>query len=171
MLTDVYFAKSMPMQGLIVAGTPPRLLKALEIMNKNQHVRYKEALIGEPTDCVDREVRLATVWMTFIMDAVITLNSYWNGNIYLDEVQCPFPIGDSAFQGTVNYIEALTAYVWEYVYDVVRQLLDNEEGGCLSKSDGSVVTNAEPPEPGDYCFVPLSECSSQLPMPALEMTT
>lgn len=99
----------MPMQGLIVAGTPPRILKALEIMNKNQHVRYKEALIGDPVDCVDRETRLATVWMTFIMDAVMTLNSYWNANIDLDEVLCPFPISYSAFQEEASHSVSLSA--------------------------------------------------------------
>jgi len=57
--------------------------------------------------------------------------------------------------------------VWEYIYDVVRQLLDNEEGGCLHKPDGSVMTTAEALEPGDYCFVRHSECSYQSSMRSL----
>ena len=60
--------------------------------------------------------------------------------------------------------------IWEYVCDVVRQLLDNEEGGCLYKPDGSVATNAETFEPGDYCCVPNGECSNQLPMRTHVMT-
>jgi hypothetical protein len=90
------------MQGLIVAGTPPRILKALEIMNKNKHERHEVALIGEPTDSIDREQRLATVWMAFILDSGITLNAHWNGNMDLDEVWCPFPISYSAFKEGVS---------------------------------------------------------------------
>ena len=104
MLADLYFTKGMPMQGWIVAGTAPRLLKALEIMNKNKHPRYKEPLVGEPADSVDREERLATVWMAFIMDAGFTLNSYWNGAMDLDEVLCPLPISYSEFRGRVSRI-------------------------------------------------------------------
>jgi hypothetical protein len=101
MLADLYFTKGMPMQGWLVAGTAPRMLKALEIMNKNKHVRYKEPLVGEPTDCIDREERLATVWMAFIMDAGFTLNSYWNGSMDLSEVLCLLPVGYSDFRGKV----------------------------------------------------------------------
>jgi hypothetical protein len=60
--------------------------------------------------------------------------------------------------------------IWEYIHDVIRQLLDNEEGGCLYKPDGTIVDNAELSGPGDYCFVPHSECSNQLQMRTLEMT-
>ena len=79
---------------------------------------------------------------------------------------------DSQLIGTLplEFLIRSGVSIWEYIYDVVRQLLDNEEGGYLFKPDGSVVTSADPPESGDYCFVPHSECSPQLPMPALVMT-
>ena len=60
---------------------------------------------------------------------------------------------------------------WEYIYDVVRQLLNNKEGGCLYDPDGSVMTNLKAPEPGDYCFVPHSKCLNQSSMRSLVMTT
>jgi hypothetical protein len=80
---------------------------------------------------------------------------------------------DSQLIGTfpLEFLIRSGVSIWEYIYDVVRQLLENEEGGCLYKPDESVVTNGDPPEPGDYCFVPYSECSQQLPMPAHVMTT
>jgi len=102
MLADIYFTKGMPMQGWIVAGIPPRMLKALEIMNKNNYPRYKEPLMGEPADSVEREQRLATVWMAFITDAGFTLNSYWNGSMDLEEVLCPLPISYTDFKGRVS---------------------------------------------------------------------
>jgi len=102
MLADIYFTKGMPMQGWIVAGTPPRLLKALEVMNRNKNNHYKEPIMGEPTDFIDREERLATVWMAFIMDAGFTLNSFWNGSMDLEEVMCQFPISFSEFKGKVS---------------------------------------------------------------------
>jgi len=73
---------------------------------------------------------------------------------------------DSQLIGTLplEFLIRSGVSIWEYIYDVVRQLLDDEEGGCLYKPDGSVVTNAETFEPGDYCFVPHGECSNQLPM-------
>jgi hypothetical protein len=73
---------------------------------------------------------------------------------------------DSQLIGTfpLEFLIRSGVSIWEYIYDVVRQLLDNGEGGCLYKPDGSVVANAETLEPGDYCFVPHGECSNQLPM-------
>jgi hypothetical protein len=83
---------------------------------------------------------------------------------------------DSQLIGTfpLEFLIRSGVSIWEYDYDVVRQLLEKEEGGCLLKPDGSVVTHAEPLKPGDYCFVPHSECcecSQQPPMPARVMTT
>ena len=56
--------------------------------------------------------------------------------------------------------------IWDYIFDVVRLLLDNGEGGCLYKPDGSPLNNTDPAEPGDYCFVFDSECWQQLHMGA-----
>jgi len=54
----------------------------------------------------------------------------------------------------VEFLKRSGVSIWEYICDVVRQLLDNEEGGCIYKPDGSVITNADVPELGDYCFDP-----------------
>jgi len=80
---------------------------------------------------------------------------------------------DSQLIGTfpLEFLIRSGVSILEYIYDIVRQLLDNEEGGCLYKPDGSVMTNAETPEPGDYCYVPNSECLNQLPMRTHVMTT
>lgn len=103
-LADLYFQKGMPLQGWIIAGTPPRLLKALEFLNKNRRETYKEPMTEDAKDSVEREERLATVWMAFIMDAGYTLNSYWNGGFDLDEVWCPLPVDIETFRGKeTNY--------------------------------------------------------------------
>jgi hypothetical protein len=102
MLSDIYFTKGMPMQGWIIAGTPARILKSLEIMNRNKHERHKEPLAPEPKDAIQREERLATIWMAFIMDTGFTLNSYWNGSMELDEVFCNLPISYEKFKETVS---------------------------------------------------------------------
>ena len=69
---------------------------------------------------------------------------------------------DSQLIGTfpLEFLTRSGVSIWEYICDVVRQLLDNEEGGCIYKPDGSVMTNADVPELGDYCFVPHSELST-----------
>ena len=94
----------MPMQGWIIAGTPARILKSLEVMNRNKHERHKEPLAPEPKDAIQREERLATIWMAFIMDAGFTLNSYWNGSMDLDEVFCNLPIAYEQFKETVSIL-------------------------------------------------------------------
>lgn len=108
MLSDIYFCKGMPMQGWIIAGTPARILKSLEIMNRNKHERHKEPLAPEPKDAIQREERIATIWMAFIMDTGFTLNSYWNGSMELDEVFCTLPISYEAFKQSVSSTAANT---------------------------------------------------------------
>jgi len=75
---------------------------------------------------------------------------------------------DSQLIGTfpLEFLIRSGVSIWDYIFDVVCQLLDNGEGGCLYKPDGSSLTNMDPAEPGDYCFVPYSECSQQLHMGA-----
>lgn len=92
----------MPLQGWIIAGTPARLLKALEFMNKNRRELYKDPIVGDAKDCIEREERLATVWLAFIMDAAYTLNSYWNGSFDIDEIYCPLPVSAELFKNEVN---------------------------------------------------------------------
>lgn len=43
--------------------------------------------------------------------------------------------------------------VWEYMYDVIAQLLDGPGKGQLYKADGTAVTTADEVDPGEYCFV------------------
>lgn len=90
------------MVGWMLGGTPARLLKALEFMNKNRREQYKDPIAEDPKDSVEREERLATVWMAFIMDAGCTLNSYWNGSMDIDEIYCPLPIDIETFRAKVR---------------------------------------------------------------------
>ncbi|ORX37390.1 hypothetical protein BD324DRAFT_446614 [Kockovaella imperatae] len=90
-LAEVYYNKSLPMQGWIISAFGPRLLHALELMNKNRANSVKEPLLTEPRDTFDREQRIATVWATFIVDAGFALNSFWAGSIDFAELLTPFP--------------------------------------------------------------------------------
>lgn len=96
------------MQGWIIAGTPPRLLKALEFMNKttDRPNRAKPPLAPSPKDAVQREERLATVWMAFIADAGFALNSYWSGSLELDDLLCNLPVSADAFDRLVRPLVA-----------------------------------------------------------------
>jgi len=81
----------MPLQAFMIGGHPSRLMKAMELHNKNVPKRYKEPLIPEPRDAIEREERLATVWMTFVLDAGFAMNSFWSQSMDLAEVRCNLP--------------------------------------------------------------------------------
>lgn len=100
----------MPLQGWIIAGTPPRLLKALEFMNKNKRVQYKEPMARPSKSAIEREERLATVWMAFIMDAGYALNSYWSGSLELDELLCNLPVAAEEFKLAVSWAECYAGH-------------------------------------------------------------
>ena len=98
-LSEVYYTKSIPLQGWMISAFGPRLLQSLELMNVNRANSAKEPLLTEAVDAFDREQRIATVWATFIMDAGFSLNSFWSGSMNLSEVLNPFTASTGAFNG------------------------------------------------------------------------
>ena len=96
-LADLYFNKGLPMVGWIHAGNPARLIKALEMQNKNRPHRYKEPLVAEATTAIQREERIATVWVAFVQDAGFSINSCWSGSMDLPEIRCPLPVSAEIF--------------------------------------------------------------------------
>jgi len=90
-LADLYFTKGMPLQATITAAIPARLMKTIEMHNKNVPKRWKEPLFPEPIDAIEREERLATVWMAFSNDAGFSVNSCWSQSMDLGEIRCNLP--------------------------------------------------------------------------------
>lgn len=76
----------------------------MEFMNRNKRIQHKEPLVPVPKDAIQREERLATVWMAYIMDAGYALNSYWGGSMELDEVLCNLPIAADQFNLPVRWL-------------------------------------------------------------------
>lgn len=102
-LCDLYFGRGFPMQAWILAGTPARLVKALELGNKNRPQRFKDPMLQAPATPIQREERLAAVWLTFMLDANFSINSFWNGTMELDEVWCAFPAKWNDSNGEVSF--------------------------------------------------------------------
>ncbi len=92
----------MPLQAFMIGGHPSRLMKAMELHNKNVPKRYKEPLIPEPRDAIEREERLATVWMTFVLDAGFAMNSFWSQSMDLAEVRCNLPTSAEEYRKKVS---------------------------------------------------------------------
>jgi hypothetical protein len=74
----------------------------MEVMNRNERDSHKAPLLPAPKNAFEREQRLATVWMTFILDAGFTLNSKWSGSMDLDEIYCNLPAHFEQFKSNVN---------------------------------------------------------------------
>ena len=79
----------------------PRLIKSLELGNRNFPKRYKEAMFAPPKNAIEREERLATVWMAFVQDAGFAINSYWSQSMDLDELKCALPTSAQEFKKKV----------------------------------------------------------------------
>lgn len=101
-LAEVFFQKGMPLQGWLLAGTAPRLIKSLELGNRNHGFkRYKEPMLPPPKTAIEREERIATVWMAHIQDSGFALNSYWSQSMDWKELKCGLPTSTIEFRKKV----------------------------------------------------------------------
>jgi hypothetical protein len=101
-LAEVFFQKGMPLQGWLLAGTAPRLIKSLELGNRNHGFkRYKEPMLPPPKTAIEREERIATVWMAHIQDSGFALNSYWSQSMDWRELKCGLPTSTVEFRKKV----------------------------------------------------------------------
>ncbi|WWC99861.1 hypothetical protein V866_006770 [Kwoniella sp. B9012] len=92
LLADVYYQKGFPMKGWMIGGQPARLLSVLELCNRQPKSNsHKEPLLGPPESDKEREERLITSWMAFVVDAGFTINSSWAPAMALTEMKCNFP--------------------------------------------------------------------------------
>ncbi|CAD6586875.1 MAG: hypothetical protein TREMPRED_004578 [Tremellales sp. Tagirdzhanova-0007] len=85
-----------------MAGHPARLMKAMELHVKNQTKRDKEPIFPVTTDYIQREERIATVWMAFIWDAGFAVNTCWSQSMDLHEVMCNLPTSVADLQKGIN---------------------------------------------------------------------
>lgn len=69
----------------------------MELGNRNHQIRYKQVLYPPRSFSVDREERLATVWMAFVHDAGYSLNSYWSQSMDWKELLCGLPTANQEF--------------------------------------------------------------------------
>lgn len=54
---------------------------------------------------------------------------------------------------------------WEYIYDVIIQLVDGVQGGVFYTTDGAPICNSDPLRAGDYHYVPQGElCIDRMPV-------
>ncbi|WRT64339.1 uncharacterized protein IL334_001271 [Kwoniella shivajii] len=91
LLGDVYFQKGFPMKGWMLGGQPARFLAVLELCNREPRKTYKVPLLSPPEDDFQREERLITTWMAFVVDAGFAINSNWIPSMSLKETRCHLP--------------------------------------------------------------------------------
>ena len=92
----------MTLMGWMTAGIAPKLLKSLELLHKNKVPRMKDAHMSDPQNDVEREERLGTVWMTYILDSGFAVCSSWSGSIEYEEMLCNLPASNEDFRGIVS---------------------------------------------------------------------
>ncbi|GFZ45511.1 hypothetical protein JCM24511_03237 [Saitozyma sp. JCM 24511] len=98
LMSDVYLAKGLPLQGWMAAGQPARLIKSLELANRRYANTHKEPMFPSPQTSLEREERLATVWQSFIIDSCFSINSYWAQSMDLDDMHCHLPTSAEEFR-------------------------------------------------------------------------
>ena len=103
-MSDLYFVKGMPLQAFILASQAPKLMKILELHNKNVPKRFKEPWLPEAQSAIEREERLATVWITFLIDAAFSVNSCWAQSMDLAEVRCYLPTSQDEWRKKVSQV-------------------------------------------------------------------
>lgn len=81
-----------------------RYAKTLELGNKNHPKRDKEPLFGNPVDAVERETRLATVWLSFIIDSCNTVCTTCNQSMDIKEMLCHFPTSSVEYKQKVCWL-------------------------------------------------------------------
>lgn len=93
----------MPLQGWLMAGIAPRLIKSLELGNRNHGFkRPKDPMLPPPKNAVEREERIATVWMSHIQDSGFAINSYWSQSMDYRELKCALPTSTEEFRKKVR---------------------------------------------------------------------
>ncbi|EIW72570.1 hypothetical protein TREMEDRAFT_36788, partial [Tremella mesenterica DSM 1558] len=104
-IADVYFSKGVPMLGWEAAGVPGRMVRVLELNNRNlPKERHKDALLSPPVDSIDREARLGLLWNAFLADSGFALNGGWGRSFELSDMRTQLPGSECDFQKGV-YVE------------------------------------------------------------------
>lgn len=80
-----------------MASTAPRLIKSLEMGNRNHPTRYQDATYPPQGNSVDREERLATLWLAYTQDAGFSMVSHWSQSMHLQELLCQLPTSSDEF--------------------------------------------------------------------------
>ncbi|WVF70289.1 hypothetical protein IAT40_005078 [Kwoniella sp. CBS 6097] len=110
LIGDVYFAKGFPMKGWMMAAQPARILSVLELGNRNSRRSFKEPLLTQPKTDQDREQRLITLWMAFVIDSGFAVNSGWAPSIQLKDARCNLPTSASQWFNPDGTMEANSQY-------------------------------------------------------------
>lgn len=87
----------MALRGWMTGGIPGRLIKALEIANRNVRKADKPPLMSDPKDDREREERLATVWIAYLAEAGFSSNACWASSLTLDEILIQLPTSNDEF--------------------------------------------------------------------------
>lgn len=59
-------------------------------------------MLKPTTNAIQREERLATVWLAHIQDAGFSMNSYWSQSMDYLELQCNLPTSHEEFKRKVG---------------------------------------------------------------------
>lgn len=74
----------------------------MELGRRNIVIGPKPGLLPEPVNDVQREERLATLWMAFLIDTGFSINSAWAPAMNYQDVFCAFPAALEDFASKVN---------------------------------------------------------------------
>ncbi|OCF37649.1 hypothetical protein I316_00776 [Kwoniella heveanensis BCC8398] len=107
---DVYFAKGFPMKGWMMAAQPSRILSVLELGNRTSRRSFKEPMLAHPKNDQEREQRLITLWMAFVIDSGFAVNSGWAPSMQLKDTRCNLPTSASQWFRSDGNMEANTQY-------------------------------------------------------------
>lgn len=93
-----YLNGGMGLRGWMTGGVPSRLIKLLEIANRNATKRGdKPPILSEPKDDREREERLATVWVAYLVESGFASNACWSSSLNVEEILVPLPTSTDEF--------------------------------------------------------------------------
>lgn len=86
----------------MVSGVPPRLISSIGLGRRNIVESHQPGLLQPPIDDIQREERLATIWMAFFVDASFAIHLNWAQSMNLEDIKCQLPAGTVEFcQATI----------------------------------------------------------------------
>ncbi|BEI81130.1 hypothetical protein CcaverHIS002_0202900 [Cutaneotrichosporon cavernicola] len=101
-LSQIYLNAGLALRGWMTGALAGRIIKALEISTRNLRKADKPPLMDAPESDREREERVATVWIAYILEASFASNACWASSLTLDEIFIRLPTSSNEWNQRVD---------------------------------------------------------------------